>query len=101
MNGHFVREAVDFDSLPEGIEIVPLAEALANGHEWLAHLSPIPWASDNPVYQLNTSFMADGVMIRIAGHVETPDPSALRHRQRLLPSPPRPACSWSWRRAPP
>ncbi|MGO4386332.1 Fe-S cluster assembly protein SufD [Microvirga sp. 2YAF29] len=72
VNGHFVRDAVDFHNLPENIEIVPLAEALANGHEWLAKLSPVPWASENPVYQLNTSFMADGVMIRVAGPVETP-----------------------------
>ncbi|HZB62161.1 MAG TPA: Fe-S cluster assembly protein SufD [Microvirga sp.] len=72
VNGHFMREAVDFRDLPENVEIVPLGEALASGHEWLAHLSPIPWASENPVYQLNTSFMADGVMIRIAGPVETP-----------------------------
>jgi len=72
VNGHFVREAVDFGSLPEGVEIVPLREALANGHDWLAKLSPVPWASNNPVYQLNASFMADGVMIRIAGAVETP-----------------------------
>lgn len=72
VNGHFVRDAVKFETLPEGVEIVPLAEALASGHDWLAHLSPIPWAADNPVYQLNTSFMADGVMLRIAGPVETP-----------------------------
>ena len=72
VNGHFVREAVDFHALPENVEIVPLAEALANGHEWLSRLSPVPWANDNPVYQLNTSFMADGVMIRVAGPVETP-----------------------------
>ncbi|WP_262298895.1 Fe-S cluster assembly protein SufD [Microvirga sesbaniae] len=72
VNGHFVRDAVDFHGLPENVEIVPMAEALANGHDWLAHLSPVPWANDNPVYQLNTSFMADGVMIRIAGPVATP-----------------------------
>ena len=72
VNGHFVRETVDFHNLPDGLEIVPLREALANGHEWLAKLSPVPWASDNPIYQLNTSFMADGVMIRVAGAVETP-----------------------------
>src|SRR3712207_287471 len=72
VNGHFVREAVDFHNLPENVEVVPLAEALAENHDWLAKLSPVKWASDNPVYQLNTSFMADGVMIRIAGPVETP-----------------------------
>lgn len=72
VNGHFMREAVDFRALPENLEIVPLREALANDHEWLAHLSPVPWAAENPVYQLNTSFMADGVMIRVAGPVEVP-----------------------------
>ncbi|MEE1657795.1 Fe-S cluster assembly protein SufD [Microvirga sp. CF3062] len=72
VNGHFVREAVDFHNLPENVEIVPLTEALADNHDWLAKLSPVKWASDNPVYQLNTSFMADGVMIRIAGPVGTP-----------------------------
>lgn len=72
VNGHFVRDAVDFKNLPEGVEIVPLAEALATGHDWLARLSPVEWARQNPVYQLNSSFMADGVMIRVAGQVTTP-----------------------------
>ncbi len=71
VNGHLVRDAVDFHNLPEHVEIVPLTEALAGNHDWLAKLSPVKWASENPVYQLNTSFMADGVMIRIAGAVET------------------------------
>ena len=72
VNGHFVHEAVDLHGLPEDVEIVPLGKALASGHDWLAHLSPVKWASENPVYQLNTSFMADGVMIRITGQAETP-----------------------------
>ncbi|MFC4173315.1 Fe-S cluster assembly protein SufD [Microvirga sp. GCM10011540] len=72
VNGHFVRDAVDFGSLPEGVEIVPLAEALASGHDWLDRLSPVAWARQNPVYQLNTAFMADGVMLRVTGQVETP-----------------------------
>jgi Fe-S cluster assembly protein SufD len=72
VNGHFVRDAVDLGGLPENVEIVPLAEALADGHEWLAKLSPVSWANQNPVYQLNTTFMADGVMLRISGAVDTP-----------------------------
>jgi Fe-S cluster assembly protein SufD len=72
VNGHFARGAVKLDALPEGVEIVPLAEALASGHEWLARLSPVAWAKDNPVYQLNSSFMADGVMLRIASTVDRP-----------------------------
>ncbi|WP_343232625.1 Fe-S cluster assembly protein SufD [Microvirga antarctica] len=72
VDGHFVSDGIAFDQLPEGVEIVPLAEALASGHDWLAHLSPVPWAKDNPVYQLNSSFMADGVMIKVTGAVATP-----------------------------
>jgi Fe-S cluster assembly protein SufD len=72
VNGHFVRDAVDFHGLPEGVEIVPLGEALAAGHDWLERLSPVEWARQNPVYQLNTTFMADGVMLRVAGPVDTP-----------------------------
>jgi Fe-S cluster assembly protein SufD len=72
VNGHFVRDAVDFHGLPEDVEIVPLREALASGHDWLDRLSPVEWARQNPVYQLNTTFMADGVMLRVAGPVDTP-----------------------------
>jgi len=72
VNGHFVQDAVNLSTLPDGVEIVPLAGALASGHDWLARLSPVKWASENPIYQLNTSFMADGVMIRVTGAVEMP-----------------------------
>ena len=56
---------------------MPLAEALASGHQWLARLSPVAAAKDNPVYQLNSSFMADGVMLRIVGQGRAADPPAL------------------------
>jgi Fe-S cluster assembly protein SufD len=72
VNGHLIESAVAFDGLPEGIEIVPLAGALASGHDWLTRLSPVEWARNNPVYQLNSAFMADGVLVRIAGEVTTP-----------------------------
>ncbi|WP_112664071.1 Fe-S cluster assembly protein SufD [Microvirga flavescens] len=72
VNGHLVRDEIDFSKLPEGVEIVPLSEALAAGHDWLAKLSPIEWARKNPVYQLNSAFMADGVMVRLWGDVATP-----------------------------
>ncbi|MGO4705162.1 Fe-S cluster assembly protein SufD [Microvirga sp. 2MCAF38] len=72
VNGHLVRDAIDFAALPEGVEIVPLADALTDGHDWLAKLSPIEWARQNPVYQLNSAFMADGVLVRLWGDVTTP-----------------------------
>ena len=74
VNGHLVREASDLGRLPEGVEVTPLAEALAKGHPLLASLSPVEWARQNPVYQLNSAFMADGFLVRIAAGagVETP-----------------------------
>ncbi len=74
VNGHLVREASDLGRLPEGVEVTPLAEVLAKGHPLLASLSPVEWARQNPVYQLNSAFMADGSLVRIAAGagVETP-----------------------------
>jgi Fe-S cluster assembly protein SufD len=72
VNGHLAQDELDLSSLPQGVEVVPLAGALASGHEWLTKLSPISWASENPIYQLNSAFMADGVMLRVEGQVETP-----------------------------
>ncbi len=74
VNGHFERSASDLDRLPAGVEIVPLAEAMASGHALLAQMSPVSQARDNPLYQLNSAFMTDGVVIRIAAGaaVETP-----------------------------
>ncbi len=68
------REASDLDALPDGVEVVPLAEALASGHPLLAQISPVAPARDNAVYQLNAAFMTDGVVIRVApgAAVETP-----------------------------
>ena len=74
VNGHVSRENSDLDRLPAGVEIAPLAEALASGHPLLAQMSPVAAARDNVVYQLNAAFMSDGAVIRVApgAAVETP-----------------------------
>lgn len=74
VNGHVERGVSDLDHLPAGVDIVPLAEAMASGHGLLAQMSPVPQARDNPLYQLNSAFMTDGVVIRVAADatVETP-----------------------------
>ena len=53
--------------LPAGVEVVPLAEALAAGHPLVAEIGAIEPARDNAAYALNTAFMSDGAVIRIAG----------------------------------
>jgi len=72
VNGHLVETDIAFDQLPEGIDIVPLAGALASGHDWLSRLSPVHWARENPIYQLNSAFMADGVVIRVTAQATVP-----------------------------
>lgn len=72
VNGHFVREVSTLERLPAGVEVVPLRDALAEGHPLLSHLMPVAFARENPVYQLNTAFMADGAVIRVSGEVERP-----------------------------
>jgi Fe-S cluster assembly protein SufD len=78
VNGHVVREASGLDRLPAGIEIVPLSEALVSAHPLLAKISPVASVRDNPVYELNSAFMADGAVIRIAAGTTLKAPIHLR-----------------------
>ena len=78
VNGHVVREGSDLDRLPEGVEVVTLAEAQGSDHAMLKHLAPMPLAIENPVYRLNTAFMTDGVLIRVAANASVDQPIHLR-----------------------
>jgi Fe-S cluster assembly protein SufD len=73
-----VREASDLDRLPEGVDIVTLYEAHGTNHALLTKLSPVPLATENPVYRLNTAFMTDGVLIRVAANALVEQPIHLR-----------------------
>ena len=74
VDGHVLPELSTLDRLPEGVEVVLLRDALAQGHPLLDSLSPVAWARANPLYQLNSAFMADGALIRVraGAQVETP-----------------------------
>jgi Fe-S cluster assembly protein SufD len=78
VNGHVVPEVSDLDRLPDGVEIVTTAEAHVSGHQLLGHLSPVPLAMENPVYRLNTAFLTDGVLIRVAANAAVEQPIHLR-----------------------
>jgi len=78
VNGHVVKEASDLDRLPDGIEIVTLNDAHGASHSLLTQLSPVPLATENPVYRLNTAFMTDGVLIRVAANAFVEQPIHLR-----------------------
>jgi Fe-S cluster assembly protein SufD len=78
VNGHVAADASDLGGLPAGVTIVPLAQALAEGHPLLAHMSPVEAARDNVVYQLNAAFMTDGAVIQVAAGAAPETPIHLR-----------------------
>jgi len=78
VNGHLVRELSDLDRIPAGVTVVPLNDALSQGDDALTQLAPVPQARENPVYQLNTAFLADGAVIRVAAGAKPAQPIHLR-----------------------
>jgi Fe-S cluster assembly protein SufD len=77
VNVHFVPGASD-QELPEGVELVGLPQALAAGHPLLKELGAIEPARDNAAYAINTTFMNDGAVIRVAAKSELTRPLHLR-----------------------
>ena len=66
IDGSFVAELSDIANLENGLTVVPLAQALSDGDATLtAHLGKLAPGSDVAV-ALNTAFMGDGAVIRIA-----------------------------------
>ena len=78
VNGHLVREASDLSALPAGVTVTPLGKALAAGDPALANLNPVQQTRENVVYRLNSAFMADGAVIRVAAGARVPTPLHLR-----------------------
>jgi Fe-S cluster assembly protein SufD len=78
VNGHVLPEASNLDGLPEGVEVTTTAEAHVSGHALLGHLTPVPLAMENPLYRLNTAFLSDGVLIRVAAGTSVERPIHLR-----------------------
>ena len=74
VNGHLIRELSDVDRVPAGVSVSPLNDALSQGDARLKNLAPVAQARENPIYQLNTAFLADGAVISVeaGAKVETP-----------------------------
>ena len=66
VNGHLIRPLSDLDGLPAGLTVTPLNDAMGKGDVRLRLLAPVEQARENPVYQLNTAFLADGALISVA-----------------------------------
>lgn len=78
VNGHVATELSEAAAFPAGVEVTPMNQALASSHPLLASLGAVAIARDNPVYQLNTAFMADGAVIRVPAGTAVEQPLHLR-----------------------
>lgn len=78
VNGHLIAEASDLAAVPAGVTVTPLVEALAQGDALLGRLTPVRQAAENPIYQLNTAFLADGALIHVAAGARVGMPLHLR-----------------------
>jgi Fe-S cluster assembly protein SufD len=70
LDGVFRPDLSDFASLPEGVKIQPLREALAQGAPGImALVASSDVQTDDAMVSLNAALMQDGVILRIAGGV--------------------------------
>ena len=78
VNGYVATELSEGAAFPAGVEMTTLNEALAGAHPLLGSVGAIEIARDNPVYQLNSAFMADGAVIRVESGAAVEKPIHLR-----------------------
>lgn len=78
INGHFIAELSDIAAAPTGVEVISLAQALADNHPLLEKVGSLAKAAENPLYQLNSAFMSDGAIIRIGKEVKFAKPLHIR-----------------------
>ena len=80
LDGSLVAELSDIGQLPEGVQVMPMAQALASGDPALmAHLGALDVARGDHAMALNASFMRDGVVIVVAEGVDVASPVNLIH----------------------
>jgi Fe-S cluster assembly protein SufD len=80
VNGSFVEALSDLANLEAGLTVVPLARVLTDGHPLRERLGRLA-RQGNVAIDLNTAFMADGVVVHVAAgaKIERPLLIASRH----------------------
>jgi Fe-S cluster assembly protein SufD len=75
VNGRFDAERSSLGNLPEGVRVLPLAQALAERPELAErHLARVADVNDQPFTALNTALFNDGVVIHVAKEMEADVP---------------------------
>jgi Fe-S cluster assembly protein SufD len=77
-NGYLRPDLSTCSDLPDGVEVLGLAEAIAKAPSWVReHLDRIAPERRSGVFDLNTAFMAGGITIRVAAGVAVDRPIEL------------------------
>jgi len=66
VGGYFAPELSDLAALENGLSVAPLSQALAQGDSAATALLGKVGKIDDPAFALNTAFMGEGVVIRVA-----------------------------------
>ncbi|MFC5068983.1 Fe-S cluster assembly protein SufD [Flaviflagellibacter deserti] len=80
-NGSLIESLSDLGKLPAGVEAVSLAKAYASDLPLLARFGEAEAPEDNAAIALNTAFVSDGVLIRIAAGTKVDRPLHLAFGQ--------------------
>jgi Fe-S cluster assembly protein SufD len=80
VNGHFSEKLSAMNGLPPGVELMSLAKALYAPADWLlASLGKVNAQDSETVTLLNTAFMTDGFVLRLAEDVALDRPLHVVH----------------------
>jgi Fe-S cluster assembly protein SufD len=79
VNGTFVPELSDLAALEEGLIIVPLAKALAEGDKLVRRIGELQPKRYDAALALNTAFLDDGVVIEVADGAKIARPVHILH----------------------
>ncbi|MGF7177854.1 Fe-S cluster assembly protein SufD [Azospirillum doebereinerae] len=78
VDGRFRAELSSTEALPAGVELLSLAAAFASHGELIGeHLGRLALADDRPLVALNSAFLADGPVLRVAAGVAVDQPIEL------------------------
>ncbi|CAO3433896.1 Fe-S cluster assembly protein SufD [Azospirillum doebereinerae] len=78
VDGRFRGELSSTEGLPTGVELLSLAAAFASHGDLIGeHLGRLALADDRPLVALNSAFLADGPVLRVAAGVAVEDPIEL------------------------
>jgi len=80
VDGHYRKELSTIGTLPDGVRVMSLAQALRDESEIvLAHLGKYAKSENRPFVALNTAFLEDGVFVYLPKNSEVDQPIEILH----------------------